>query len=243
MGTYTTNYNLFLPTIGEQGWGDLVNGNFTTIDTTMKSLSNRIGTLETETDTFDSRIDTLETKVNNIATEIDGNVNCTSVTASNGFYGKLYVKAKIATSGDKTYATCAAQSVSVSGPKETYTTNTSGTLTVVGYSISNNYPFKIGAGVYVKSASDVSGTNPSISSRTLTINYNGNAGSAPTINIYKNGSEILSAGYTNGEKIATYTVSIGDKFYATVKSNGGSASSSYVKFSIPAATTYYLNEY
>ena len=48
MGTYTTNYNLFMPTVGETGWGDLVNGNFTTIDTTMKSLNNSIGTLETE---------------------------------------------------------------------------------------------------------------------------------------------------------------------------------------------------
>ena len=46
MGTYTTNYNLFMPTVGETGWGELVNGNFATIDTTMKSLSNRIGTLE-----------------------------------------------------------------------------------------------------------------------------------------------------------------------------------------------------
>ena len=60
MGTYTTNYNLFLPTIGEQGWGALVNGNFSTIDSTMKSLSNSIGTLETEADEFDSRITTLE---------------------------------------------------------------------------------------------------------------------------------------------------------------------------------------
>ena len=46
MGTYTTNYNLFMPTVGETGWGELVNGNFTTIDTTMKGLNNRIETLE-----------------------------------------------------------------------------------------------------------------------------------------------------------------------------------------------------
>ena len=46
MGTYTTNYNLFMPSVGESGWGDLVNGNFTTIDTMMKSLDNRIGILE-----------------------------------------------------------------------------------------------------------------------------------------------------------------------------------------------------
>ena len=46
MGTYTTNYNLFMPTVGETGWGDLVNGNFTTIDTTMKGLNTRITTIE-----------------------------------------------------------------------------------------------------------------------------------------------------------------------------------------------------
>ena len=46
MGTYTVNYNLFMPSVGEQGWGELVNGNFTTIDTAMKSLSNTIETLE-----------------------------------------------------------------------------------------------------------------------------------------------------------------------------------------------------
>ena len=46
MGTYTTNYNLFMPTVGETGWGTLVNGNFETIDTTMSELNTRIGTLE-----------------------------------------------------------------------------------------------------------------------------------------------------------------------------------------------------
>ena len=61
MGTYTTNYNLFMPTVGEQGWGTLVNGNFTTIDTTMKSLSNRITAVENE---------------------VNGNMSCTSITTS-----------------------------------------------------------------------------------------------------------------------------------------------------------------
>ena len=46
MGTYTTNYNLFMPSVGEQGWGDLVNGNFSTIDATMKGLDTRIGAVE-----------------------------------------------------------------------------------------------------------------------------------------------------------------------------------------------------
>ena len=46
MGTYTTNYNLFMPAVGEQGWGELVNGNFSTIDTTMKGLNTRLTTCE-----------------------------------------------------------------------------------------------------------------------------------------------------------------------------------------------------
>ena len=61
MGTYTTNYQLFMPTVGETGWGTLVNGNFTTIDTTMKGLSNRITAVENE---------------------VNGNLSCTTVTTS-----------------------------------------------------------------------------------------------------------------------------------------------------------------
>ena len=61
MGTYTTNYNLFMPSIGEQGWGDLVNGNFSTIDTTMKGLSNDIGMLDTEINAVEARVTVLET--------------------------------------------------------------------------------------------------------------------------------------------------------------------------------------
>lgn len=63
MGTYTANYQLYMPTVGEQGWGDLMNGNLTTIDTTMAGLNTRIGTLETETDAFDTRITALESIV------------------------------------------------------------------------------------------------------------------------------------------------------------------------------------
>ena len=79
MGTYTTNYNLFMPTIGEQGWGELVNGNFTTIDTAMKGLSNSIGSLETEVDVFDGRITAVETSITGITT-------VTSGTATNCFH-------------------------------------------------------------------------------------------------------------------------------------------------------------
>ena len=39
MGTYTTNKNLFMPTVGETGWGTLVNGNFETIDNFLKPIT------------------------------------------------------------------------------------------------------------------------------------------------------------------------------------------------------------
>ena len=82
MGTYTLNYNLFMPTIGEQGWGDLVNGNFTTIDITMKGLSNRATALENADTTFNTRITTIEAVVSN------GNVTANVITA-NQFVGNI----------------------------------------------------------------------------------------------------------------------------------------------------------
>ena len=60
MGTYTTNYQMYMPSIGEQGWGELVNNNFSTIDTTIKGLSNNIGTLETEINAVEERVTVLE---------------------------------------------------------------------------------------------------------------------------------------------------------------------------------------
>ena len=65
-----------MPTVGETGWGEIVNGNFTTIDTTMKGLSNRITTCES----YGARITAIENEVN-------GNVSCTSVTTSGKITG------------------------------------------------------------------------------------------------------------------------------------------------------------
>lgn len=76
MGTYTANYNLFMPTVGEQGWGELVNGNFTTIDDTMKELNTRVGTLETETDAVEERVIDIEQVISN------GNVNSSNINNS-----------------------------------------------------------------------------------------------------------------------------------------------------------------
>ena len=82
MGTYTTNYNLFMPTIGEQGWGDLVNGNFITIDTTMKGLDGRIETLESETDAIASTVNGFGSRITAIENEVNGALSCTSVTTT-----------------------------------------------------------------------------------------------------------------------------------------------------------------
>ena len=63
MGTYTTNYNLFMPSIGEQGWGELVNNNFSTIDTSMAGLNTRMGTAEMNITSLTSRMGTAETTI------------------------------------------------------------------------------------------------------------------------------------------------------------------------------------
>ena len=107
MGTYTINYNLFMPTVGEQGWGDLVNGNFTTIDATMAGLNTRVGTLETDVDTVEEKVTVLEPlsviQVDenqnvtfpanvNISGDISCNLNCTLNTDTN-VIGGLYLNA------------------------------------------------------------------------------------------------------------------------------------------------------
>ena len=63
MGTYTANYNLYMPSIGEQGWGDLVNGNFITIDTAMSGLNIRMGTAESNITSLTTRMGTAETTI------------------------------------------------------------------------------------------------------------------------------------------------------------------------------------
>ena len=86
MGTYTTNYNLFMPTVGETGWGTLVNTNFTTIDTTMNGLDLRVGTLETTIEVVTNAIEIDENKnvtfYGNVSLNgIDGNIVCASINA------------------------------------------------------------------------------------------------------------------------------------------------------------------
>ena len=120
MGTYTTNYNLFMPSVGEQGWGDLVNGNFTTIDVTMKGLGNNIGTLETEIDAIEERVTTLEA----------GNFDAT--VSAEKFNGALCVNVSSTLTNEIGTYTVVTNTNTVSSPTYSMTTNgaTLGSLTI-----------------------------------------------------------------------------------------------------------------
>ena len=194
MGTYTTNKNLFMPTVGEQGWGTLVNGNFETIDTYLKPIN-----LSGSTYTFSgnhvgnqSGGSISATSITNSGTltstgkiTANGGIGATSLTTSstitstgqivaNGgvkgnltgnVQGFLFVKGNVQTSGDEQYATCAAVSFNVSN-----TNNSSNkvTHTVPNYSISFGNPKKHTWGVYTR-RSDLTGTtSPSVSNRAYT---------------------------------------------------------------------------
>ena len=56
MGTYTPNYNLYMPSIGEQGWGELVSNNFEILDTNLNDLQDHINTIDTQIDTINTNI-------------------------------------------------------------------------------------------------------------------------------------------------------------------------------------------
>ena len=106
MGTYTTNYNLFMPSVGETGWGELVNGNFSTIDTTMKNLSNRITAVENE---------------------VNGALNCTSVTTSGKITGNGGIAGTTGTFSGAVTANkldqSAVHTISSGSPANTYSQN------------------------------------------------------------------------------------------------------------------------
>ena len=112
MGTYTTNYQLYIPTVGEQGWGTLVNGNFTTIDTTMDNLNTRLTAVESE---------------------VNGDLNCTSVTTSGTITstGKVTANGGIGTTSLTTSSTITSTGLITAngGVKGNLTGNVTGNIT------------------------------------------------------------------------------------------------------------------
>ena len=93
MGTYTTNKNLFMPTVGETGWGTLVNNNFETIDNFLKPIS-----LSGSTYTFTGN-------------QTGGTITATSITNS----GTLTSTGKITANGGIGTKTVTATGVTVNG--------------------------------------------------------------------------------------------------------------------------------
>ena len=81
MGTYTTNKDLYKPSIGENGWGTLVNGNFETIDNFLKPI-----TVSGSTYTFTGN-------------QKGGSISATSITNSgtSTFTGKITANGGIGT--------------------------------------------------------------------------------------------------------------------------------------------------
>lgn len=99
MGTYTTNKELFMPTVGEQGWGTLVNGNFETIDSFLKPI-----TVSGSTYTFTG---------NHVGNQSGGSISATSITNSgiltntgtSTFTGKITANGGIGTTSLTTSST------------------------------------------------------------------------------------------------------------------------------------------
>ena len=65
MGTYTPNYNLYMPSIGEQGWGNLVSNNFEILDTNLNDLQNQITTNLNNINNLQDQIDVIDTNIGN----------------------------------------------------------------------------------------------------------------------------------------------------------------------------------
>ena len=233
MGTYTTNYNLFMPSIGEQGWGTLVNGNFTTIDTAMKGLDTRVGTLENETDVVTAKIDALEGVSN------DGDIKSKSVTNS----GTITSTGLIIGNG---------------GFKGNITGNVTGNLNGGVYvNVTTTSDSSIGSYNVVPSATTIkaeSSTNfsqVSVQTETITINsvaktkkkgfeFDDTVKIKVTLSatcadvgvqscaLYKNGTLLTS---TNNTTLDIEPME-GDTFYATAKSNYSSRYNSWLRVNI-----------
>ena len=128
MGTYTTNKELYMPTVGEQGWGTLVNGNFETIDTFLKPIS-----LSGSTYTFTGN-------------QNGGSISATSITNSgtltntgtSTFTGKITGNGGIGTTSLTTTSTITSTGkITANGGIGTTSLTTSSTITSTGLITAN----------------------------------------------------------------------------------------------------------
>ena len=268
MGTYTTNKNLFMPTVGETGWGTLVNNNFSTIDTFLKPI-----TVSGSTYTFTG---------NHVGNQSGGSVSATSITNSgtitstgkitaNGGIGttslttsstitstgkvtvnnvlqcqKIYVNGRILTTKmsnySPVYAATETQSVSISAtPNQTLT---SSTITVSGAKIKSlTYPVRVGCATYIPAAANITSGSVGSVSRTVTLKaVGGGSGSTDELegDLYVNGSKVLSI-LTRGSSTQsnTHTVKNGDTIYVVARTD--SSGRGTVSATVSAVNTHYLD--
>ena len=197
MGTYTTNYNLYMPSIGEQGWGELVNNNFSIIDTTMKGLDTRIESLETETDTIEGRITKLE------AGEFENNVSAKT------FYGNLNGSI-LSTASIVSSLPYINFNVTVF-TMPSFTANGGATYTINAIPQNVILPW----GTYTV-------TRPTVSV-TYTVTYNQNTAST-TISFTYNGTKVFEKYFTSSSKTGTFTIAVDTSQTNTLSYTGGSSS-------------------
>ena len=95
MGTYTANKNLYMPTVGEQGWGTLMNTNLSTIDNFLKPI-----TVSGSTYTFTGN----QTGGTITATKITNSGTLTN-TGTSTFTGKITANGGIGTTSLTTSST------------------------------------------------------------------------------------------------------------------------------------------
>ena len=248
MGTYTTNYNLFMPTVGEQGWGELVNGNFSTIDTTMKglntrmgtaesnitSLTSRMGTAETTVASNKSRIGTLETKM----TTVEGKVANVELVVQNGnvtaehLNGNLYIVGNLSTTN--TYdtpmamVTLASNTLNVNGI-------TSNTFTVPNF-VFVQTPHKIFPGIYVNSF-DTSPLPTQVTCSVSGANTSGGGGGMYSYTIKDSKGTVLQSNTFNCGSGTSIVLKLGQT--VTVSNTSSQSSARRVTISSPAMN-YYL---
>ena len=252
MGTYTTHYNLFMPSVGEQGWGELVNGNFEIIDTTMSGLNtrmgtaetnitslttrmgtaepiitsntSRIGTLETESDALDSRIKVFEDGITINNDVVEGEF---AGTLTGNVRGKLFVPATgtVTISYNSTpVGRFADFAASSVSSNSMYNSVSTDTYTFGEYELYDiSYPFKLSPGLYLESENDID-FSAMTATQVVTVAVYLGSSNTRNVRVYLNGSEVYYKYNTYVSETLTYTLNIGDNIRAVVANGSASIS-------------------
>ena len=138
MGTYTANKNLYMPTVGDQGWGDLMNTNLSTIDTFLKPI-----TVSGSTYTFTGNLVGNQSGGSVSATSISNSGTSTftgKITANGGIGTKALTATSISNSGTltQTGTSTFTGKITANGGIGTTSLTTSSTITSTGLIVANS---------------------------------------------------------------------------------------------------------